>query len=33
MSAKKSVAVLIGGKVYNLSGYEEEEYMQKYVHM
>jgi cell division protein ZapA len=29
MSAKKSVAVLIGGKVYNLSGYEEEEYMQK----
>lgn len=29
MSAKKSTEVLIGGKVYTLSGYEEEEYLQK----
>ena len=29
MSAKKSTDVLIGGKVYTLSGYEEEEYLQK----
>ena len=29
MSAKKSAEVLIGGKVYTLSGYEEEEYLQK----
>lgn len=29
MSAKKSTRVLIGGKVYTLSGYEEEEYLQK----
>lgn len=27
MSAKKSTDVLIGGKVYTLSGYEEEEYL------
>ncbi len=29
MSAKKSTQVLIGGKIYTLSGYEEEEYLQK----
>ncbi len=29
MSAKKSAEVLIGGRVYTLSGYEEEEYLQK----
>ena len=29
MSAKKSLDVLIGGKVYKLSGHEEEEYLQK----
>ena len=29
MSAKRNVSVLIGGKVYTLSGYEEEEYLQK----
>ncbi|MCR4999959.1 MAG: cell division protein ZapA [Lachnospiraceae bacterium] len=29
MSAKKSAEVLIGGKVYTLSGYEEEDYLQK----
>ncbi len=29
MSAKKSVSVLIGGKVYTLSGYESEDYLQK----
>lgn len=29
MSAKKSAEVIIDGKVYTLSGYEEEEYMQK----
>ncbi len=29
MSAKKSAEVLIGGKVYTMSGYEEEEYLQK----
>ena len=29
MSAKKSAEVLIGGKVYTLSGYEEEEYLQR----
>lgn len=29
MSAKKSAEVIIGGKVYTLSGYEEEEYLQK----
>lgn len=27
MAAKKSTEVLIGGKVYTLSGYEEEEYL------
>lgn len=27
MSAKKSIDVLIGGKVYTLSGYEEEDYL------
>lgn len=29
MSSKTSVQVIIGGKVYTLSGYEEEEYLQK----
>ena len=29
MSAKKSAEVLIAGRVYTLSGYEEEEYLQK----
>lgn len=29
MSAKKTAQVLIGGKVFNLSGYEEEDYLQK----
>ena len=29
MSAKKSAQVLIGGKIYTLSGYEEEDYLQK----
>ena len=29
MSAKKSTKVLIDGKVYTLSGYEEEDYLQK----
>jgi cell division protein ZapA len=29
MSAKKSTQVLIGGKIYTLSGYEEEDYLQK----
>ena len=29
MAAKKSAEVLIGGKVYTLSGYEEEEYLQQ----
>lgn len=29
MSAKKSAEVLIGGRVYTLSGYEEEEYLQQ----
>lgn len=29
MAAKKSTDVLIGGRVYTLSGYEEEEYLQK----
>ena len=29
MSAKKSTKVLIDGKVYTLSGYEEEEYLQR----
>ncbi|MBQ7677014.1 MAG: cell division protein ZapA [Lachnospiraceae bacterium] len=29
MSAKKSAEVVIGGKLYTLSGYEEEEYLQK----
>lgn len=29
MSAKTSAQVVIGGKVYTLSGYEEEEYLQK----
>ena len=29
MSAKKSAQVLIGGRVYTLSGYEEEDYLQK----
>ena len=29
MSAKKSTQVIIGGKVYTLSGYEEEDYLQR----
>ena len=29
MAAKKDIEVLIGGKVYTLSGYESEEYLQK----
>lgn len=29
MAAKKDIQVLIGGKVYMLSGYESEEYLQK----
>ncbi len=29
MSAKKSAEVVIGGKLFTLSGYEEEEYLQK----
>ena len=29
MAAKKDIQVVIGGKVYTLSGYESEEYMQK----
>lgn len=29
MSAKKSAEVIIDGKVYTLSGYEEEDYLQK----
>ena len=29
MSSKASTQVVIGGKVYTLSGYEEEEYLQK----
>ena len=29
MSAKTSAEVVIGGKVYTLCGYEEEEYLQK----
>ena len=29
MSAKKSAEVLIGGRAYTLSGYEEEDYLQK----
>ena len=29
MSAKSSAEVIIGGKVYTLSGYEGEEYLQK----
>ena len=29
MSAKKSTQVLIGGKIYTLSGYEEEDYLQR----
>ncbi len=29
MSAKKSAEVLIGGRVYTLSGYEEEDYLQR----
>lgn len=29
MTAKKSAEVIIGGKVYTLSGYEEEAYLQK----
>ncbi len=29
MTSEKSAKVLIGGKVYTLSGYEEEEYLQK----
>lgn len=29
MAAKKSAEVLIGGKVYTLSGYEEEDYLQQ----
>lgn len=29
MVAKKDIQVLIGGKIYTLSGYESEEYLQK----
>ena len=29
MAAKRDIKVLIGGKVYTLSGYESEEYLQK----
>ena len=29
MSAKNSTEVLIGGKVFTLSGFESEEYLQK----
>ena len=29
MASKMSTEVLIGGKVYTLSGYESEEYLQK----
>ena len=29
MSAKKNTEVLIGGKKYTISGYEEEEYLQR----
>ena len=29
MAAKKDIQVLIGGKIYTLSGYESEEYLQK----
>ncbi len=29
MSAKKNTEVIIGGKTYNIAGYEEEEYLQK----
>ena len=29
MAAKKDIQVVIGGKVYTLSGYESEEYLQK----
>lgn len=29
MTAKKSAEVIIGGRVYTLSGYEEEEYLQR----
>ena len=29
MAAKKSAEVIIDGKVYTLSGYEEEDYLQK----
>jgi len=31
MVSEKSAKVLIGGKVYTLSGYEEEEYLQKLI--
>ena len=29
MTAKNGIQVLIGGKIYKLSGYESEEYLQK----
>lgn len=29
MAAKRDIQVLIGGKIYTLSGYESEEYLQK----
>ena len=29
MAAKKDIQVVIGGKVYTLSGYESEEYLQR----
>ena len=29
MAAKNKIQVLIGGKIYTLSGYESEEYLQK----
>ena len=29
MAAKKDIQALIGGKVYTLSGYESEEYLQR----
>lgn len=32
MSEKKSIQVLIGGKIIRLSGYESEEYLEKVAH-
>ena len=33
MASKTDVQVLLGGKVYTLSGYESEEYLQKYINL